>query len=388
MRRAFALAVVGVALGASGSAQAAGESVTLEAGRDIALHETNVRFSGEVDPADEGTRVHLYRLVGGSLRVLARIETNADGRWRVTIRLRNPGPFLARASVPVPGDDPVVVESEPVQVRVKPRLRARFVGTAVVGHRLSVRGRLLPASAGRLTRRIHGEVTRVRVGRYGGFEFRVSTADARRVRAALRLRPSSGFTTLGRTKTRRLRLPHLATGSHGRPVRALERLLKERQYALRGADGRYGVDTAQAVLAFQKVHGLARTGRMTPRLWRRLTRSERPKARVPRGTHIEISKTDQTLYEVRRGKVVNVLHTSTGATGNTPVGRWRVYGKVPGYNGSHMYYSLFFLRGFAIHGYRSVPAWPASHGCARIPLWAAPGLYYRWGHGSRIIVFG
>jgi lipoprotein-anchoring transpeptidase ErfK/SrfK len=119
-----------------------------------------------------------------------------------------------------------------------------------------------------------------------------------------------------------------------------------------------------------------------------MSRSHVPRARVARGTHIEISKTKQVLFEVRKGRVVNVLHTSTGATGNTPVGTFHVYGKVPGYNAKQMYYSLFFKGGFAIHGYHSVPPYPASHGCARIPIWAARGLYNRWGVGSTVMVFG
>ena len=157
----------------------------------------------------------------------------------------------------------------------------------------------------------------------------------------LRLHPDAGYTARWKTKKRKLALPYLGMGSNGPSVRALERLLNQRQYALRGVGAYYGDDTAQAVLAFQKVHGLSRTGRTTPDVWRRLTRSKTPRSRVPKGNHIEISKTHQVIYEVRKGKVVNVIHTSTGATGNTPVGRWRVYSKVPGYNASHMYYSLF-----------------------------------------------
>ena len=42
--------------------------------------------------------------------------------------------------------------------------------------------------------------------------------------------------------------------------------------------------------------------------------------------------------------------------------------------GMGLYHPMYFLRGFAIHGYPSVPAWPASHGCVRIPLWLASGL--------------
>jgi lipoprotein-anchoring transpeptidase ErfK/SrfK len=84
---------------------------------------------------------------------------------------------------------------------------------------------------------------------------------------------------------------------------------------------------------------------------------------------------------------MRVVHVSTGATGNTPVGRWRIYRKTPGTNSLSMYYSMYFLRGFATHGYPSVPTWPASHGCVRLPNWFAPGLYHRWGLGDRIWVF-
>jgi lipoprotein-anchoring transpeptidase ErfK/SrfK len=52
-----------------------------------------------------------------------------------------------------------------------------------------------------------------------------------------------------------------------------------------------------------------------------------------------------------------------------------------------MYYSLFWLRGFAIHGYPSVPPWPASHGCVRIPMWQAPRLFSRWDVGTTVYVY-
>jgi lipoprotein-anchoring transpeptidase ErfK/SrfK len=34
-----------------------------------------------------------------------------------------------------------------------------------------------------------------------------------------------------------------------------------------------------------------------------------------------------------------------------------------------------------------VPPYPASHGCVRIPLWFAPGLYSRWPVGTTIRVY-
>ena len=66
---------------------------------------------------------------------------------------------------------------------------------------------------------------------------------------------------------------------------------------------------------------MRRTGRVGADLWRRLVRADVPRAFSPSGTHIEVSKTKQVMYEVVRGKVAKVIHVSTGATGNTPVGK-------------------------------------------------------------------
>jgi lipoprotein-anchoring transpeptidase ErfK/SrfK len=78
---------------------------------------------------------------------------------------------------------------------------------------------------------------------------------------------------------------------------------------------------------------------------------------------------------------------STGATGNTPLGHWRVYSRVPGFNAKAMYYSSFFVGGFAIHGYHSVPPYPASHGCVRIPLWVAYRVYSLIDYGTAVYIY-
>jgi len=90
---------------------------------------------------------------------------------------------------------------------------------------------------------------------------------------------------------------------------------------------------------------------------------------------------------VRGGRVMRVIQVSTGATGNTPLGGWHVYSKTPGFNEKLMYYSMYFLRGFAIHGYPSVPPYPASHGCVRVPLWVAFSLYETHGYGTTVIIY-
>ena len=48
--------------------------------------------------------------------------------------------------------------------------------------------------------------------------------------------------------------------------------------------------------------------------------------------------------------------------------RLPVYSRVPGYLPDGMYYSNFFIGGYAIHGYDPAPDYPASHGCMRLPI--------------------
>ena len=108
--------------------------------------------------------------------------------------------------------------------------------------------------------------------------------------------------------------------------------------------------------------------------------------RATRGDHIEIDKARQVLFVVRDGKVALTVATSTGATGNTPLGEWHVYRKVAGFDWV-LYYPSYFLRGFAVHGYPDVPPYPASHGCARIPMWIAQTVYDDIPDGSAVYVY-
>jgi lipoprotein-anchoring transpeptidase ErfK/SrfK len=87
---------------------------------------------------------------------------------------------------------------------------------------------------------------------------------------------------------------------------------------------------------------------------------------------------------VRNNVVTLIVPVSTGATGNTPIGIFHVYSKVPG--GAVMYYSNYFTGAFAIHGYVDVPPYPASHGCVRVPMWIATHLYGLIPMGMRVYI--
>jgi lipoprotein-anchoring transpeptidase ErfK/SrfK len=300
-----------------------------------------------------------------------------DGRFAVRLRAAGPAVYEARAGE---------LASTPVAPIVRPRLATRVQGLGVLGRPLRLVARLTPAAAGRVRVTIRRNRRLYFTGGVGA-----SASIPLRARRPARfdihvvLEPAPGWTGARRALGASLVHPRLALGSRGPSVRALERRLRDLSYALPGADGLYGLETVQAVLAFQKVNNLAQTGRVEAGTWQALARARAPRPRY-RGDHLEVSKGRQVLFVVRDGRVVQTVHVSTGATGNTPVGRWYVYRKVSGWDWV-LWYPMYFLRGFAIHGYPSVPAYPASHGCVRVPMWIAPYLWLTNPYGQTVYVY-
>lgn len=364
MRRIVLVLAVGSLVGA---APAWGADITLVADHRVARYDDVVRFRGTAAAAAP-QEVQLVR--NG---VVIRSTVASGGRFVFDLRARAPGSFVARS---------VLGDSAPVALRVQPRLRRQIVGRRRIGHRLLVVGRLLPARAGRL---LLGRAP-VRVAADGRFRARIPTAWGPRFARRLRLRPRPGYVAVARPVRVRLNLPALQIGSHGPAVRALKQRLWELRYALPSVDAGFGYKTYEAVVAFQKVHRMARTGHVGRAFWRALWRTSAPRPRVSGGNYLEVDKSRQVLMEVRGGRVERVIHVSTGATGNTPLGTWRVYSEIAGWSWV-LWQPMYFLRGFAIHGYPSVPPWPASHGCVRVPMWLAVGLRERWGRGSMVRVY-
>lgn len=265
-------------------------------------------------------------------------------------------------------------------IRIRPLLDIKLAGSSAVGANLRLSARLRPSNAGVL---VFPTAAR-RFGRGFG-SVPLDTSRRRTLAVPVRSIPAAGFSAVGRTIRVTIVEPALALGSLGTSVLELERRLAAQRYALERIDSVYGEDTAEAVLAFQKVHGLERTGRVDAPLWRAIETGRTPSARYP-GDHVEVDKGRQVLFVVRGGKVTLIVHVSTGATGNTPLGLWHVYRKVPGWSWV-LWYPNYFLRGFAIHGYPDVPAYPASHGCVRVPMWIATRLYAEIPPGSAVYVY-
>jgi hypothetical protein len=357
---------------------AAADSVILAVVPHTVTYGGVATFSGSISPAVAGEPVQLHMVTPTGSTVLATTPAAADGSFRFTARVRAPGTFFARAAP---------AQSEQIALLVRPLLSASVSPrTALIGSSVVLSGRLIPAVAGTVKLTVLGRTRTLRVGSTGTFRTSLPTTRPGDLTARLDVVPAPGWAAIARARRYSIVLPWLRLGSYGSSVRYLEALLWNSRYALRAVDRSFRYDTYEAVIAFQKVRGYARTGVVSPSLWRSLIRSRAPYARVNRGDHIEVLKGKQVLFEVRSGRVVRVLHASTGATGNTPLGRWRIYWKSPGLNALGMYYSNYFIGGFAIHGYHSVPPWPASHGCVRIPMWTARGIYNRWPRGTIVYV--
>jgi N-acetylmuramoyl-L-alanine amidase len=187
--------------------------------------------------------------------------------------------------------------------------------------------------------------------------------------------------------------PTLRTGSQGAAVLALQRRLTSLGYWLGAADGQFGDLTRQAVVAVQKVAGLARDGVCGPATWARVDAGVRPAARTTKGGVVEIDKKTQTLLVVNAGVVRWVFNTSTGSGRKyrqggkdhiavTPSGDFRVFRRVDGWDDGplgKLYRPQYFNGGIAVHGYPVVPSTPESHGCCRVSL---PGMDFLWGAGG------
>ena len=342
-------------------------NVTLRADHRVARYDDMVRFRGSIASA---APLQVFLLRDG---VVVRSAMASGGGFLFDLHARAPGRFVARTAL---GD------SAPVALHVQPRLKSRVVGRQLFGQRVFVVGRLLPAGAGRL---VLGRRP-VRVGPGGRFRASVPTARGPRFVGRLRLRPKAGYVSVARRVRVQLAFPALQIGSRGPAVLALKRRLWDLHYALPSVDAGFGYRTYEAVLAFQKVNWMPRTGRVDAAVWRALSRASVPVPRVRSGDYLEVDKARQVVMEVRGGRVERVIHASTGATGNTPVGTWHVYSEVAGWSWV-LWQPMYFLRGFAIHGYPEVPPWPASHGCVRVPMWLATGLRERWGYGSTVRVY-
>lgn len=188
----------------------------------------------------------------------------------------------------------------------------------------------------------------------------------------------------------------------GRPqIREAERRLVELGYWTGPVDGVFDTATQSALIAFQKWEGRPVTGRLTVRELEAIRNGTTPKPRDVGYEHVEVDIDRQVLLLVNKEGDVKVLHVSTGSgkpfisegqtsIAYTPRGRFVVYDKTYGWEDGALgsvYYANYITGGVAIHGYLSVPTRPASHGCIRIPMFAAREVSNLLALGTIVLVY-
>jgi lipoprotein-anchoring transpeptidase ErfK/SrfK len=161
----------------------------------------------------------------------------------------------------------------------------------------------------------------------------------------------------------------------------------------REVSGQLDYATSQALTAFEAWRGLTRDGTLTTESLAQVLRASRPQPAVTgAGRHVEIYRSLGVVLLVEDGVVERAEHTSTGAPGReTPSGVFSVYRK------EQLSWSIqfkvwmpwasYFTGGIALHAYPDVPAYPASHGCVRLPSPEAQRVYDFAAQGTPVYVY-
>ncbi|MFC5830737.1 L,D-transpeptidase family protein [Nonomuraea insulae] len=204
----------------------------------------------------------------------------------------------------------------------------------------------------------------------------------------------------------------LKLGAKGKSVTWLQERLIELGYRPGKVDGQYGGTTLTAVWAFQKVNDIRPTSTVARRTWAALEAPKAPKVLVKNGkpTRAEVNLTKQIMVLYVDGEQKLITHVSSGSgipycetatwqgkeqrfcgSAGTPTGNYRTTWRASGWHKSYLgelYNPIFFNGGIALHGALSVPLYPASHGCVRMPMNVAQALPKLLGKGVPVHVRG
>lgn len=185
-------------------------------------------------------------------------------------------------------------------------------------------------------------------------------------------------------------------------LKEAERRLSEMGYWTGRVDGVIDNRTQAGLTAFQKWEGRRVTGHLTRAELNAIRDASAPVPRDSGYKHVEVDVDRQVLLLTDdEGAVTRILPVSTGSgkryreprmsgLAYTPKGRFRIYGKISGWRKSPLgllYYPNYFSDGLAIHGNPSVPRSPQSHGCVRIPMFAAEEISKHLEVGTIVLIY-
>ena len=190
-------------------------------------------------------------------------------------------------------------------------------------------------------------------------------------------------------KSWRVSFPALRKGQCGDVVVGFKKALRKMGYIANS--GRcFGGKTARGVLAYRKVNDKTRSTRAGAGLVKAVFAGRGAyEVRYPgAGEHLEAPLSKQVLVFAKGDEPFAIYPISSGKPSTpTVTGHFNFLRTEPGYNNHGMYYSWYFYGGYAVHGYESVPDYPASHGCLRTFIADQPEVYERIHYGEDIFIW-
>jgi hypothetical protein len=178
-------------------------------------------------------------------------------------------------------------------------------------------------------------------------------------------------------------------GSTGRFVQLIQQRLRALHFYV-PSSGVYDQHTGWAVDAYHRMLGWGTSDMIGPAITAQLLNGVGVfHVRFPhQGRHVEGDLSDQLIALIDGPRVRWIFPISSGKPSTpTILGSYRIYRRQPGYLPDGMYYSDFFIRGYAVHGYDPAPNYPASHGCMRLPIIDAIFVYDRLALGDWVDVY-
>ena len=272
--------------------------------------------------------------------------------------------------------------STPLHVSLEPTITLSLRGSTVFGGSAHAVAVLHPANAGS-----------VKVSVDGKSGAKIDTHHVHKAVVVATSTPAPGWVAASRSLSVTVAEPTLSVGAVSPAVTELEDGLAQLHYLVPSHGTTFTSDLVDSIYAFQKVNHLPRTGIADAATWKALASPAIPAPRYTTpGLHVEVDKELQVLFIVRDGRITQISPVSTaGLPGRfTPVGQFAVYRKVDGFDPSPLgtlYEPSYFTGGYAIHGNPSVPPYPASHGCVRVPMWIAPTMFAELVLGTPVDVY-
>ena len=191
-------------------------------------------------------------------------------------------------------------------------------------------------------------------------------------------------------------------GTSNDTVTSIKARLNQLHFDVGTLNSKFDTNLYHAVMAFQKLNGLTRTGSLDVATINALATAVDPAPLSPEvgATRVEVHIPSQTFRYWVDGKLVRVMSVSTGNNRSycdngscgvavTPKGIHMTYRRIKGVRKAQLgtlYDPVYFKGGFALHGSPSVPAGPASHGCVRVPMVSSRWVYDNIPDGVPVIV--